>query len=196
MDRKTLRANFLRLEKDIREGEVQYTRLLEDAESAKANLDREFRDHVVDKTTWIVNLKTMVDNLNTKFNQLMRQIGNVGQWELGNLAKPETDTKLMELQINLTASFAKRQDGCVGDLLQMPRLSVRSQRSAGGSLVGVCGEERFLVRVVALQHARSRGNDLCRRRLRVVSRLRVASRLRELVPGIHPRFLQPAQPRA
>ena len=129
MDRKTLRANFLRLEKDIREGEVQYTRLLEDAESAKANLDREFRDHVVDKTTWIVNLKTIVDDLNTKFNQLMRQIGNVGQWELGNLAKPETDTKLMELQINLTASFAKRQDGCVGDLLQMPRLSVRSQRS-------------------------------------------------------------------
>ena len=179
MDRKTLRANFLRLEKEIREGEVQYTRLLEDAESAKANLDREFRDHVVDKTTWIVNLKTMVDNLNTKFNQLMRQIGNVGQWELGNLAKPETDTKLMELQINLTASFAKRQDGCVGDLLQMPRLSVRSQRSAGGSLVGVCGEERFLVRVVALQPVQrpvSSSSARCQSPARCQSSARTCSR--------------------
>ncbi len=125
VDRNVLRAKFLQLEEGIRSKEVQYQRLLEDAESAMLNLDREFKDHIGQKKTWLANLNTMVSNLNTKFDQLMRQIGYVGRWELGGVdaSKNEADTKLMELSIHLTASFTAREDGLVGNLLQMPRLS-------------------------------------------------------------------------
>ena len=125
--REELQANLQRLEQEINDKQEQLERLEEELQGDEERMQAEFRDHNESKQRWVKRLQRIVQKLDDKFGKLMSQIGNVGKWELGNIATPLEDTKLMDITMHLTASFAARQDGSTGALLRLTGLSVRSE---------------------------------------------------------------------
>ena len=124
MNRAELRQQLADCEQRIEDLTVQHSELMHTATRGQEELANEFADHLRQKRAWLQKIQHIVEKLHDKFNKLMNQIGNVGRWELGNLAEPAGNTKLMDLTMQLTASFAARQDGSEGDLLHLQRLSV------------------------------------------------------------------------